>query len=370
MSDYIYLDNNATTLLDPLVLEEMLKDLGEPHNPSSIHGLGKKAHLMLIEARAKVASLLNVKNEEIIFTSGGTESLSMLIHGLISPNSHIITTDIEHACIYNTVLDLQKKGYETTFLKTTGSPSLEQIKEAIKENTKLLIFSAVNSETGTVSDFEGIALIAKERNIALILDGVALLGKKEFSIPKGVTAMAFSSHKIHGPKGVGIVYLSSGSKLKPLFLGGSQEWQKRAGTENLAGIIGFAKALELAYKNLDANIKKMQDLKSLFEEGLSRKLDILINGGSSNRICNTSNIAFNGIDAEELLMQLDLNKIAASHGSACSSRSLQASRVLLNMGLGMDRAKSSIRFSFSRFTTREEIEKAIDIIVSTVRKCF
>lgn len=362
MSDYIYLDNNATTELDPLVLKEMLKDLGPPYNPSSTHALGKKAHLMLIEAREKIASLLKVKSEEIIFTSGATEGLNMLIKGLATPKGHIITTDIEHASIYNTILDLEKKGYSVSFLKTDGSPSLAQIKEAIEENTNLLVFSAVNSETGIISDFEEIAAFAKEKNIALILDGVALLGKKSFSIPLGVTAMAFSSHKIHGPKGIGLVYLSASAKLKPLLLGGSQEWQKRAGTENLSGILGFAKAIELAYENLDANVEKMLSLRDFFENALAKTLDISINGKSHRRICNTSNISFNGIDAEDLLMQLDLNKIAASHGSACSSRSLQPSRVLLNMGLGMPKAKSSIRFSFSRLTSHEQLIKTVNII--------
>ncbi len=360
MSDYIYLDNNATTPLDPLVLKEMLKDLGPPLNPSSIHGFGKKAHLMLIEARAKIASCLKVKTDEVIFTSGGTEALNMLIRGLSTLGSHIITTDIEHACIYNTVLDLQKK-CRVTFLKTNGAPTVEQIEDALLEDTKLLIFSAVNSETGVLLDLEKVALLAKEKNIPLIIDGVALLGKKEFTIPEGVTAMAFSPHKIHGPKGVGIVYLSSHARLKPLLLGGSQEWQKRAGTENLAGIIGSAKAVELAYQNIHENVKKIELLRDLLENELSKRLGIEINGGQ-NRICNTSNIAFLGLDAEELLMRLDINKIAASHGSACASHSMQVSRVLLNMGLAASRAKSSIRFSLSRLNTKEEIEKAVEII--------
>lgn len=372
MKDYIYLDNNATTSLHPLVFKEIEAELnGPPSNPSASHYFGKKAKKRLLEAKESIATSLNITPREIIFTSGGTESLNLLIKGIAQSKGkgHIITTDIEHACVYKNILDLEKRGYEVTYLKTDhfGAPTLDQIKNSVKENTKLIVLSAVNSETGVITDFESIAGFAEDRNIAFVIDGVALLGKKRFSPPKGLTAMGFSSHKIHGPKGSGFIYLSSKLSLSPLLLGGPQEYNLRAGTENLAGIIGTAKAIELAYLDLDEGVEKMTLLRDHFEKLLCQKLAIQING-TGPRICNTSNISFTGVDGEEFLIQLDLNKIIASHGSACQSHSTMISRILLNMGLGKERASSSIRFSFCRQNTMEEINKTVEIILTILKR--
>ena len=225
----------------------------------------------------------------------------------------------------------------------------------------------MNSETGVITDIEAIAKVAEENNIYFIVDGVALLGKKRFSIPKGISAMGFSSHKIHGPKGVGIAYVSHNCPLHPLLLGGQQEYKRRPGTENLAGIIGTAKAFELTYQNLDENCKKLSSLRDHFENGLKQNLDFLTINGEGPRISNTSNISFNNIDAEDLLIGLDQEGVLASHGSACSSGSTQLSRVLLNMGLDKQRVKSALRFSLSRFNTLEEMEKAIKIIAKVAK---
>lgn len=374
MNDYIYLDNNATTQLDPLVLEAMVTDLkGLPGNPSSNHLLGKKAKKKLLQAKETIACNLGINPGEIVFTSGGTESLNLLICGVIKARGtgHIITTDIEHACIHKTILNLESHGCAVSHIKTGlyGTPTLDQIKELIKPTTKLIVLSAVNSETGVTTEFEQIAEVASEKNICFVIDGVAILGKKKFSLPKGLTAMGFSSHKIHGPKGSGFAYVSSDLTISPILLGGPQENSLRAGTENMPGILGTAKAVELAYKNLDENIAKITSLRNQLEGYLSKNLKIEING-KGPRICNTSNISFIGSDAEDLLMQLDLNKVMASHGSACQSNSHTLSRVLLNMGLSRELASSAIRFSFSRMNTKEEVERAGELIVEIVRKLY
>jgi cysteine desulfurase len=367
--DYIYFDNNATTKLAKEALKAMLLDLkGPPYNPSSPHFFGRKANLLLMESRKKIATLLKVTEEEIIFTSSGSESLNLLINGFLKKNGHIITTDIEHSCVYETLLNLQKMKADVTFLKPKkeGSVKKEDLEKAIKKNTNLIVLSAVNSETGVKTDFEEIAKICKKKNIDFVLDGVALLIKKRFSIVDGISAIGFSSHKIHGPKGMGFAFIRKDSKINPLILGGAQEFKKRAGTENIAGILGMTKALEIAYENLDKNIKKMKTLRDFFEKKLSEKLEISING-EGNRICNVSNIAFRDVDAEVLLILMDQKKVLASRGSACSSKSIKVSRVLINMGMTKERAASSIRFSFCRYNTKKEVEKAVKIIVDIVK---
>lgn len=364
--DYIYLDNNATTKLHPDVLTAMEIDLkGPPFNPSSAHYLGKKAKTYLLEAKKTIASNLKVNPEEIIFTSGGSEALNFLIKGsLKEKNSHIITTDIEHPCVYNTVLDLQdNQGYEASFIK--GYPTLENVQQEIKPNTKLIVLSAVNSETGFITDIEKIADLAYENNITFIVDGVAMLGKAYLPSLKKISAIAFSSHKIHGPKGIGVAYINKSCKISPLILGGSQENNLRAGTENLAGILGTAKAFDLAYQDLDKNIQHMQLLRSTLEDKLQKHLNIKINSPTS-RICNISNISFLDVKAEDLLILLDLKKVFVSYGSACSSSSLKPSRVLINIGLDQQRINSALRISFSRLNAVDEIEKACEIIIKAV----
>lgn len=372
MKDYIYLDNNATTKVDPKVIEAIHEDLsGPPANPSSNHFLGKRAKNLLIQSKKTIANYLNVDSNEIIFTSGGTETMNLLIRGVIQAlgKGHIISTDIEHACIHKTLLDLEKKGCEISFIKTGtfGSAKAAQVKELIKESTKLIVLSAVNSETGVLTEIDKISQIAEEEDICFVIDCVALLGKKRIVFPKKKTAAGFSSHKIHGPKGIGFAYISKDLPLSPIILGGHQENNLRPGSENLPGIIGTSKAIELAYEKIDENINKISELRDYFEATLSKHLKIEING-EGPRICNTSNISFIGIDAEDLLIRLDLNGVLASHGSACQSLNTTLSRVLLNMGLGKERAKSAIRFSFSRLNTKTEIDKVIEIIIEAVKQ--
>ncbi|MBI2743133.1 MAG: cysteine desulfurase [Chlamydiales bacterium] len=356
-----YLDNNATTALDARVLAAMQEELSTPpSNPSSVHHFGQEARKRLTKARSTVANFLETRPSNIIFTSGGTESLNMLLRGAFSGknNGHLITSDIEHSAIYNTVKLLESHGVRVTYLSAglKGYIAPEQIEAALQESTKLIALGAVNSETGVKNPIEEIAQIAKRRGLPFVVDGVALLGKELFKIPDGVSAMAFSGHKFHGPKGVGFAWIHSSFKLEPLLTGGDQEYAKRAGTENLPGIVGLAKAVEILSEELPSATLRMQELRDLLEASLKADFPgAVVHGEGSPRIANTSNIALPALDGETLLMQLDMAGIAVSHGSACASGALEPSRVLLNMGIPKKLAGSSLRLSLSRFTTREEI---------------
>lgn len=349
----IFLDNNGTTQIDPQVVAAMLTELeAGPSNPSSIHSFGRAAHQRLVRAREQIASYLGVKPNELIFTSSGTEALNLAILGLKS-TGQIISSSIEHSAVYET---LKRLGRPTIYLPVglEGHVKALDVEAAVTPNS-MIVLSAVNSETGVKNPIAEIAEIAERYQIPFIVDGVAWLGKDQISIPKGVSAMAFSGHKIHGPKGIGLLYVRKGCKLEPLLTGGGQEGLRRAGTENLPGIIGLAKAIELLENE---SITRMARLRDQLEAGLE---DMIING-TGPRVCNTSSITFPNQDGEALLIQLDLQGIAASMGSACSSGSLEPSRVLLNMGLSKQHALSTIRFSISRFTTEEEIQRTISIL--------
>lgn len=351
----IYLDNNATTGLDPKVLEAMLLDLNPiPANPSSYHHFGKQAKNLMMKARDSIAHFFHVSPKELIFTSGGTESLNLLIRGLHL--GHTISSNIEHASVFHTLETLGNCTFLQTGLKGAVTP--EQVKEAIKGDTRLIVLSAVNNETGVKTDIQSIAEIAHQAKIPLIVDAIALLGKEPFVIHPGITAMAFSAHKIHGPKGIGLSFLRSSHKLSPFLTGGDQEYNRRAGTENLAGILGFAKAIELLQDH-----HEMERLTQLLIDGLKDYSHI---NGEGPRICNTVNLSFPDLSGEDLLIQLDLAGIAVSHGSACSSGALEPSRILLNMGVPYKLAKSAIRFSLSRWNSEEEIEYVIKTIKSLI----
>jgi len=363
----VYLDNNATTGLDPRVLQAMLPELSSiPSNPSSVHFFGQEAKNRLQKARETIASFFKVRPQEILFTSGGTEALNMLITGAFfdGKKGHLITSTIEHACIYHVAQALEKRGCEVTYLKADLSGHVDpyDVQQAIRPETKLIVLSAANSETGVKNDYVQIATIAEQARIPFVVDGVALVGKELFEIPPGVSAFACSAHKFHGPKGIGCAFIRNTFKCSPLLFGGGQEFSKRAGTENLAGIIGLSKAIELLYTELPSAGLQMGHLRDYFESELQKRIPFIIVNGKGPRVPNVSNLAFPGVDGETLLLNLDLNGIAASHGSACSSGALEPSRVLTNMGIPFAQAKSSLRFSLSRFTTKEEIKQAIAII--------
>lgn len=369
----IYLDNNATTGVDPRVLEAMLQELSMmPANPSSTHFFGREARYRLLRAREQIAHFLRVKPQEVIFTSGGTESLNLILRGAFEhfPKGTVISSNVEHASVFHTLEAFKKKGWQIHYLPAGpfGTVSVEQLEKALDANTRFIVLGAVNSETGVKIDLEKIAKLALFAGIPLVIDGIALLGKELFDIHEGVSAMAFSGHKIHAPKGIGFAVIRSSFRFPSVFTGGEQEYSRRAGTENLSGIIGLAKAIELLSLELPSATAKMQALRDRLEQGLKEKFPSLLINGTGPRICNTSNLCFPGVDGENLLMSLDLAGIAASHGSACSSGALEPSRVLINMGVSTQLARSAIRISLSRWTTDEEIKTCIETTSTLIEK--
>lgn len=369
----LYLDNNSTTALDPRAFKAMISEFsGPPANPSSIHYFGQHAKSCLNTARRSIASFFDAKPEELIFTSGGTEALNLLIRGLFGgrPKGHIITTSIEHLAVYKTVQSLENSSLSVTYLPVDawGAPLPERVEEAVLPHTSAIILSAANGETGVKLDVEAIASIAKRHEIPLILDAVAYIGKESLLMPPGVSAIAFSGHKFHAPKGIGGAIVRSSLKLTPLITGGGQEYQRRAGTENLAGVLGMAEAFQILKEKQTEITNHLQDLRDYLEISLIRELSDVTIHGLGPRIANTANIAFPGIDGETLLIHLDMAGIAVGHGSACSSGALEPSRVLLQMGVNRSLARSSIRFSVSRMNTREEIDACLERLIEVVRK--
>lgn len=372
MKPRIYLDNNATTFLDPRVWKVMLNILETPlGNPSSIHSFGQEAKGLLTKSRRTIASYLQVKSSELIFTSGGTESLNMVMQGLMnSPHGHIITSAVEHACVYSKAKQLESDGATVSFLEPGlwGSVTPDAVRHALRPDTRLIALTAVNNETGVKTDIDAIAAIAKEARIPFVVDGVCLLGKELFTIPDGVSAMCFSGHKLHAPAGSGLAYVRSTAIMTPLLIGGEQESGRRGGTENLPAIVGLAEAINLLQQELPAASTHMQTLRDRLEQALIAQLPGVTINGQGPRIANTTNLSFAGIEGEVLLARLDMEGVAVSHGSACSSGALEPSRILLNMGIPREKAKTAVRFSLSRFTTDAEIDQAIEIICRLVSK--
>jgi len=339
-------------------------------NPSSTHAEGRVVRSALMQVRETIAEYLGVRSKEIIFTSGGTEAINMVVRGIFacdgsSKKGHIITSNVEHPALLESVQWLERQGVEASYLSpgATGALQPPQVLEAIRPNTRLIALMAVNNETGVKTNIEEIADLAKKAHIPFVVDGVALLGKEHFSIPDGVSAMFFSGHKLHAPKGVGFVYLRSRLKFFPFLTGGSQEFNKRAGSENLPAIIALAKAVSLLEEELPNATHHMQYLRDKLENTLRSRVPEIIVNGQGARIANTTNLSFVGYEGEMLLAKLDLAGIAVSHGSACSSGSLQPSRILQNMGIAPEVAAASLRFSLSRFTTEQEIDHTLDILL-------
>lgn len=369
----IYLDYNASAPLDPRILPILIKELEEEKgNPSSIHFHGQECRKKLESARQTIARYFQVVPQEIIFTSGGTEGAALLIQGILlqKPRTHVISSGSEHACVYQMLKEMDKTKADVTFLSAglQGAVNPEDVEKAIRPETSLIALMAVNNETGAITDLESIAEIAQRHQIPLIVDGVSWLGKEAIQIPAGISGCFFSGHKIYAPKGIGFCICRKGLKLTPLFVGGGQESNRRAGTENLPGIVALGQAITLLQNDQEEMFAQLRRLRDHFERQLFAQLPAIIINGSGPRVSNTSNLAFPGIDGETLLMSLDQEGISASHGSACSSGSLEPSRVLLEMGIPLAQVRSSIRFSIGRMTTEDEIEAAVEIIVRTVKR--
>lgn len=373
----VYLDYSATTPVKKEVLEEMLPYFSEKFgNPSSLYGIGLSAKTDINKARARVAHLIGAEEREIYFTSGGTEADNWAVIGAArakkSKGNHIITSVIEHHALLNTCQYLEKEGYEVTYLSvdSKGRINLDELEKAITDKTILISIMFANNEVGTIQPIKEIAEIAKRNGIWFHTDAVQALGNIQIDVKAlGIDMMSMSAHKIYGPKGVGALYIRKGIIIPSLLSGGAQEFKRRAGTENVAGIVGFGKAAELAEANLEEHIKKVSELRNYFIEKLKSDLeDIDINGDMENRLPGNINIAFNYVEGEALLLYMDSRGISASTGSACSSASFTPSHVLRALGMPLEKIYSSIRFTIGDFTTKDDIDYAVEEIVKIVNK--
>jgi cysteine desulfurase len=375
----IYLDYNATTPIDPRALESMIPYMREHYgNPSSIHSYGSKAKAALDESRERVSELISAKPKEIVFTSGGSESNNSAIIGaafaLKEKGNHLITTRIEHASILETFRFLGNHGFKVTLLGVDehGLIDLDELGESITDETILVSVMLANNETGVIMPINEIAAIVKEKGITFHTDAVQACGKIDINLNDiPVDMLSISSHKIYGPKGVGATYIKDGLRVDPFIHGGGQERGRRSGTENVPAIVGFGKACEIVKEELKSQksgvrIKWMRDQ---LHNGITEKIDCLkLNGDLEKRLPNTLNLSFEDVEGESLVMSLDLEGIAVSTGSACSEGNVEASHVLLAMGLSKEEALSSLRISLGRFTEKGHIDHVLDVLPGIVER--
>lgn len=373
----VYLDNAATTALSPRVLEAMLPYFTQHYgNPSSVHAFGREAKQGLDRARDQVAKALHCDPSEVIFTGCGTESDNTVLLGVAqryrNKGKHIITTNVEHHAILHTCEYLEKQGYSVTYLPVDqdGLVTAEQVAAAIRPDTILVSIMFANNEVGTIMPIQEIGAVCKEKGVLFHTDAVQAVGH----IPVDVQAMhidmlSLSAHKFHGPKGVGALYCRKGIRLPSYIMGGAQEKGRRAGTENVAGIVGLGAAIELATEQLEENRAKMTALRDRLMTGIQARIsEVKLNGHPTNRLPNNVNFSFKYIEGESILLMLDMNGIAASSGSACTSGSLDPSHVLLALGLPHEIAHGSVRLTLGDETTEEDIDYTIDVLEKTVAR--
>ena len=371
----IYLDNNATTQVDPAVFEAMMPWLREEYgNPSSIYSLGKRAAAALDTAREQVASLIHGAPDELVFTSCGSESINsaILSAASIDPDkTHIITSAVEHSATIKLCEHLARRGYEITWLPVDelGRLDIERLESAIRPDTALVTLLWANNETGVLFPIEEVARLTKARKVALHIDAVQGVGKVALNVGElGVQFLSVSGHKLHCPKGVGALYIHKRTRFTP-WLRGSQESARRGGTQNVSSIVALGKAAEIAGAQLSADPGRIKRLRDRFEESILKSVaGAEVNGEREHRLPNTTNIAFEGIESEGALMLLDERGICCSAGSACTSGSVHPSHVLKAMGFSNYRARSSLRFSFGRFSTEEEVDIASAAVPEVIDK--
>lgn len=364
----IYVDNNATTRVDPMVLDEMLPYFNDFYgNPSSMHSFGGEVAHKIDEARIKVASLVNASPDEIVFTSCGTESNSTAIHATISSipdKKHIITSRVEHPAVKNLCEYLSKKGYRITFVPVDrkGMLDVDYLYNSLTDDTAIVSVMWANNETGMIFPIEEISQVVKQKGIVFHTDAVQAAGKVPVDVDKSkVDMLSLSGHKIHAPKGVGALFVRKGTRFSPFLIGGHQEGGRRGGTENVVSIIGLGKASELAENHLEEVTTRVGQLRDKLESELLRRIpNSMINGDSENRLPNTTSISFEYVEGESILLMIDEFGICASSGSACTSGSLEPSHVLRAMGVPFTAAHGSIRFSLSIYNTEEEIDFIIE----------
>ena len=373
----VYLDNNATTKVDEEVVKAMIPYFSEYYgNPFSLHLFGNETGLAVTQARQTIADILKAKPNEIIFTASGSEADNLAIRGIAKAykhrGKHIITSTIEHPAVKNTFMDLIEDGFEVTMVPVdeNGVIIVEEFKKALREDTILVSIMHANNEVGSFQPVEEIAKITKERKIILHVDAVQTMGKVEIYPEKmGIDLLCFSGHKFHAPKGIGVLYKRDGVRLARIITGGNQEGKRRPGTSNVPYIVGLAKALEMAVANMKEEWNREETLRNYFEDEVSKRIpEIKINGQGARRLPGTSSITFKYLEGESMLLNLSLKGIAVSSGSACSSDSLQPSHVLLAMGIPAEYAHGTLRFSLSKYTTKEEIDYTIEALVEIIGK--
>lgn len=369
MSNIIYFDNNATTQVAPEVLEAMLPFFKDMYgNASSMHSFGGQVGKHIAVAREQIAELLGAMPDEILFTSCGTESDNTAVISAIETQpekKHFITTRVEHAAMLAMGDYLEKKGYDVTYLSvdSKGQLDLAELEAAIRPDTALVSIMFANNETGTVFPIAEIAEIVKSRGVLLHVDAVQAVGKEIIDLKKlPIDFLALSGHKLHAPKGIGVLYIRRGTRFRPFLRGGHQERGRRAGTENSPYIIGLGKACELAGKNIAQERTEVARLRDMLEQGIVSQIpNSIVNGDREHRLPNTTSIAFEAVEGEAILLMLDQFGICASSGSACTSGSLEPRHVLRAMGVPFTYAHGSVRFSLSRYSTEEEVKKVIEV---------
>ncbi len=378
--DRLYFDHNATTPVLPEVLEAMLPFYtGVYGNPSSIHDFGQQARAAVERARAEVARLLNCRANEVVFTSGGTEANNLAVLGAVRaavPRSgdgkHVVTTDIEHHAVLNACQALEKEGVEVTYLPagSDGVVDPEDIRRALRPETVLVTVMYANNEIGTIQPVAQIAALARAQGVLMHTDAVQAAGKLPLDVKAlGVDLLSISGHKIYAPKGVGALFARRNTLLTPLLFGGHHERDRRAGTENVAGIIGMGRAAELAGRSLAEESLRLAALRDRLERGiLERVEDAGVNGDPARRVPNTSNIHFDYVEGEALVIALDLKSIACSTGAACSSGAIEPSHVLTAVGLRPDQARASLRFSLGRQNTEEQVDRVLEVLPGVVAR--
>ncbi len=370
----VYLDNNATTPVLPEVFEAMKPYYGEHFgNASSIHHHGQEARAAVERARESVATLLGCRAPEVVFTSGGTEGDNLAIFGLVSEGDHVITSTVEHHAVLNACKRLESSGCEVTYVAVDESGQVDpaDVRRALKPNTKLISIMMANNETGVLQPVNEIGKIAAEADAYFHTDAVQAAGKVAINVREiGCDLLSISGHKMHAPQGVGALYVRKGTILQPMLYGGSHERSRRAGTENVPGIVALGKAAELAKTGLEnGSAVALGQMRDRLQKTILRAVDAAgVNGERAPRVPNTTNIYFDHIEGEALVIALDLKGLAVSTGSACSSGAIEPSHVLTAMGLRADRARASIRFSLGKQNTDEEIEFALALVPETVAR--
>ena len=375
MTRRVYLDHNASTPVHPEVIEAMLPYFGERFgNPSSIHGFGRDAREGLETARERIANFLGVAKDEIVFTSGGTESDNLGVRGIASARGrgHIITSQIEHHAVLRTCETLGGQGFAVTYVPVDeyGTVDPDDVRRAIRPETILITIMHANSEVGTIEPVEEIGRVAREHRVPFHVDAVQTFGKIPIDVnASGIDLLSFSSHKVYGPKGVAGLYIRKGTRMAAIQHGGEHERRRRAGTENVAGIVGFGKAVEIRGREMAAEAVRVTALRDRLSEGIGARVpDVRVNGHPTRRLPGTASLCFRHVESESIVLGLDLKGIGVSAGSACTSGNVEPSYVLVAMGVPLDWAMGAVRCSLGRSTLAEDIDYVIDAVEPLVRK--